>query len=57
MPEIAGVEDVTVALPHLVGGEGVLATLPLALNEEEATGLNASARLIRDVIDAMEASE
>jgi L-lactate dehydrogenase len=57
MPEIAGVEDVTVALPHLVGGEGVLATLPLALSEEEATGLNASARLIRDVIDAMEVSE
>jgi L-lactate dehydrogenase len=57
MPEIAGVEDVTVALPHLVGGEGVLATLPLALNKEEATGLNASARLIRDVIDALEVSE
>jgi L-lactate dehydrogenase len=54
--EIAGVEDVTVALPHLVGGEGVLATLPLALNEEEATGLNASASLIRDEIDALEAS-
>jgi L-lactate dehydrogenase len=57
MPEIAGVEDVTVALPHLVGGEGVLATLPLALNEKEAADLNSSARLIRDVIDAMEASE
>jgi L-lactate dehydrogenase len=57
MPEIAGVEDVTVALPHLVGGEGVLATLPLALNEEEAADLNASARLIRDVIDALEVSE
>jgi L-lactate dehydrogenase len=57
MAEIAGVEDVTVALPHLVGGEGVLATLPLALNEEEAASLSASARLIRDVIDALEVSE
>jgi L-lactate dehydrogenase len=57
MPEIAGVKDVTVSLPHLVGGEGVLATLPLALNEGEEAALNASAQLIRDVIDALEASD
>ncbi len=57
MPEIAGVKDVTVSLPHLVGGEGVLATLPLALNEDEAEALNASAQLIRDVIDALETSD
>lgn len=57
MLEIAGVKDVTVSLPHLVGGEGVLATLPLALNEDEAAALNASAQLIRDVIDALETSD
>jgi len=57
MLEIAGVKDVTVSLPHLVGGEGVLATLPLALNEDEEAALNASARLIRDVIDALETSD
>ncbi len=57
MPEVAGVSDVTVSLPHLVGGEGILATLPLPLNEDEQLALNASARTIRDVIDALEASE
>jgi len=57
MPEVAGVRDVTVSLPHLVGGEGILATLPLPLNEDEQLALNASARTIRDVIDALEASE
>ena len=57
MPEVAGVRDLTVSLPHLVGGEGILATLPLPLNEDEQLALNASARTIRDVIDALEASE
>jgi L-lactate dehydrogenase len=57
MSEVAGVRDVTVSLPHLVGGEGILATLPLPLNEDEQLALNASARTIRDVIDALEASE
>jgi hypothetical protein len=40
-----------------VSGEGILATLPLPLNEQEAAALTASARTIRDVIDALEASE
>jgi len=57
MPEVAGVRDVTVSLPHLVGGEGILATLPLPLDEDEQLALNASARTIRDVINALEASE
>jgi L-lactate dehydrogenase len=57
MPDVAGVTDVTVSLPHLIGGEGILATLPLPINEEEQLALNASAQTIRDVIDALEASE
>ena len=56
MPDVAGVTDVTVSLPHLIGGEGILSTLPIPLDEEEQLALNASARTIRDVIDAMEAS-
>jgi L-lactate dehydrogenase len=55
-PEVAGVAGVTVSLPRLVGGEGILATLPLPLNEEEAAALNSSAQAIRDVIDALGAS-
>ncbi len=31
-PDVAGVADVTVALPRLVGGDGVLATFPQPLN-------------------------
>jgi len=52
-PGVAGVADVTVSLPHLVGGEGILATLPLPLDEEEQAALNISARTIRDVIEAL----
>lgn len=48
--EIAGVQDVTVALPHLLGGEGVMATLHLPLSDEEHAKLNASAALIRGLI-------
>lgn len=46
---VAGIEDVTMSLPHLVGGEGILDTilLPLALSEEEQTALGRSARTIK----------
>jgi L-lactate dehydrogenase len=57
MPDVAGVADVTVSLPHLVGGEGILTTFPLPLNQEEMAALAASARVIRNAIDAMEALE
>lgn len=54
MPEVAGVHDVSVALPHLVGGEGMLATLPLPLSDDEHQALTASARIIRDAVDSLE---
>ena len=53
-PEVAGVADVTVSLPHLVGGEGILNTLPLPLNRQEATSLRASAQVIRSFTDALQ---
>lgn len=53
MPEIAGVQDVTVSLPHLVGGGGVLDTFPLPLNEQETNSLRNSAQIIRDAITAL----
>ncbi len=56
MEQVAGVEYVTVSLPHLVGGQGIMATLPLPLNEQESAALNNSARTIRDVIDALQSS-
>ena len=51
--EVAGVPNATVSLPHLVGGEGILATLPLPLNGEETAALRSSAQVIRDVTDAL----
>jgi L-lactate dehydrogenase len=51
--EVAGVEDVTVALPHLVGGQGIIATFEPGLNDSEQNALKASAQIIRDAIDSL----
>jgi L-lactate dehydrogenase len=51
---VAGCEDVTLALPHLVGGEGVLATIPLALVDEEGEGLQRSAGILRDALASLQ---
>jgi L-lactate dehydrogenase len=54
---ISGVPDcdgVTLALPHLVGGEGVLATIPLTLDETEHKGLRRSAGILRDAVASIE---
>jgi L-lactate dehydrogenase len=48
--DVAGVPDVTVALPRMVGGAGVLETFPLPLNSNEADLLQKSAQLIRQTI-------
>jgi L-lactate dehydrogenase len=48
--EVAGVPDVTVSLPRLVGGAGILETFPLPLNEHEAGLLRQSALVIRQAL-------
>lgn len=48
--DIAGVKDVTVSLPHLVGGSGILATFPPPLNDDEQAALHRSAQIVRDAI-------
>jgi L-lactate dehydrogenase len=53
MPEVSGVKEVAVALPHLVGGDGVLSTFPLPLSAAEEAGLRASAQVIRSAIDSL----
>jgi L-lactate dehydrogenase len=55
-PEVAGVRDVTVSLPRLVGGRGVLETLPLALPPDEQTALARSAAVVREAIAGLDAS-
>lgn len=54
--DVIGVKDVTVALPRLVGGAGVLETFPLPLSETEQAGLRASAGVIRQALDELEAA-
>jgi L-lactate dehydrogenase len=52
--DVVGVNDVTVALPHLLGGEGILATFPPVLNTEEEAALRSSARIIHYALDELE---
>jgi L-lactate dehydrogenase len=52
--DVAGVADVTVALPRLVGGAGVLETFPLPLSETEQGELRASAGVIRRALDELD---
>ena len=51
--DVVGVHNVTVSLPRLVGGQGVLETFPLPLNEAETQGLRASAGVIRKALDEL----
>jgi len=54
--DVLGVTDVTVALPRLVGGCGVIETFPLPLNEAEQAQLRASAGVIRKALDELDAA-
>jgi L-lactate dehydrogenase len=51
--DVLGVHDVTVALPRLVGGEGVIETFPLPLNDQESGLLRQSAQIIRTALDSL----
>ena len=51
--DVAGVRHVTVALPRLLGGQGVVETFPLPLDEEETTRLRNSAQVIRQALDEL----
>ena len=53
-PSVAGVEDVTVSLPSLVGGRGVLETFPQPLSAEENEALHSSAAIIRKAITGVD---
>lgn len=52
---IAGVEDVTVSMPHMLGGNGVIGSHhPLKLSDTEQEKLHNSATLIRKMITDIE---
>ncbi|MFO7320712.1 MAG: L-lactate dehydrogenase [Chloroflexota bacterium] len=51
--EVAGVRDVTVSLPRLIGGGGVLDTFPIRLNDDEQEKLHRSASIVREAIESL----
>jgi L-lactate dehydrogenase len=53
LSHVRGCEGVTLSVPHLVGGEGALATIPLALNTAEQKGLRRSASILREAIASL----
>ena len=54
--DVPDCDGVTLALPHIVGGEGVLATIPLALDATEREGLRRSAGALREAIASLNVS-
>lgn len=53
---VCGVNDVTLSLPRIVGGSGVLDDIAIELDSQEQAALTRSARLIREAIDLIPAS-
>lgn len=51
--DVAGIANVTVSLPRLLGGHGVLETFPLPLSHEETDRLRNSASVIRQLLDGL----
>jgi L-lactate dehydrogenase len=56
-PDVAGVHDVTLSLPRLVGGNGVAETFSLPISPAENELLRASARIIRNAIDELDRAD
>ncbi|MEY4388082.1 MAG: L-lactate dehydrogenase [Verrucomicrobiota bacterium] len=48
--EVAGVKDVTLSVPHLLGGNGVIETIPVPLAEDEQAALHRSATILKEAI-------
>jgi len=57
MDEIMGIKDVTLSVPHLVGGSGIQDIFPPVLDEGELAAFRRSAQVIKDVIHEMEAEQ
>lgn len=51
--EVEGVRDVTLSLPQLVGGDGILDTYMPPLSTDEMTALSHSAQVIRTALDRL----
>jgi L-lactate dehydrogenase len=54
--DVAGIQNVTISLPRLVGGQGVLETFALPLSQEETAQLRDSAQVVRHALDELRIS-
>lgn len=52
--DVEGIKDVTLSLPHIIGGNGDLGVLPIKLNLKEKTLLKTSAKIIREKLNEYE---
>lgn len=51
---VPGCGEVTLALPHLLGGRGAMATIPLQLDPAEDNALSHSASILRNAIESLQ---
>jgi L-lactate dehydrogenase len=52
--DVEGIKNVTLSLPHIIGGEGDMGVLPIRINVKEKSLLKKSAQVIRKKIDDYE---
>ena len=53
MEGVPGYEDVTLSLPHLVGGQGVITRIHLPLDADEQEALYRSAGVLRAAVESL----
>jgi L-lactate dehydrogenase len=46
-----GVADVSISMPNVVGGNGIIETLPMPLNTDESAELNRSVEILKSEIE------
>lgn len=54
LKEIEGVQNVTISIPQLLGGQGIHDTFPPMLSQDERDALRKSAMVIKEAIDSYE---
>lgn len=52
--QVVGIQDVTVSLPYLIGGQGILSSFPLPLDRNEEDLLRKSAKIVRTALDQLD---
>jgi len=55
--DVLGVQDVTLSLPRLIGGQGIIETFPLPLEQQESELLRASAEVIQRALAELQEAQ